>query len=170
MRRRGNRSGRRRCGLTLVEVAVSSLIVGALFVAVMNTVGSAQTTTILNARRLRALQLAQDLLAEVLAQPYVDAAAGATLGPEGDENDLGRTGFDDVDDYHKLEESPVVERDGSASPGAGGLRRTVAVSWVKPDSLGDAEQETGLKKVTVTVWHGPRVVVTLSGVRAEVGP
>ena len=63
-----------RRSFSLVEVVVSVLIMGVMFVAALNTVGAARGGEYRLAEREQALLLAQALMAEILQQAYIDAA------------------------------------------------------------------------------------------------
>src|SRR5262245_53710903 len=83
-------------GLTLMEVVVSTLIVGVMTVAALNTLGAATTSSDSTGNRAIAQGLADDLMAEVLDAAYSEPAGGTTFGPEGAESAGPRSAFDDV--------------------------------------------------------------------------
>jgi Tfp pilus assembly protein PilV len=64
-------------GLTLVEVVFSTLIVAVMTVVALNALGAATRSSVTAANRAIALGLADDLMAEVLANSYSGLAAYA---------------------------------------------------------------------------------------------
>ncbi|MCC6679097.1 MAG: prepilin-type N-terminal cleavage/methylation domain-containing protein [Phycisphaerales bacterium] len=155
-------------GLSLVEVVISIAIVGGLLAASLSGVGALARARAISDERDTAALLAQELLAEVSARLYEDPdSAARVFGPEtGETAGADRTLFDDVDDYEGLVESSVVRR-GGGDPAHPGWSRRVEVRWAptySPDL--DSGAETGLKRVTVTVLHGAKPVLSVSCLRA----
>ena len=155
-------------GISLIETVISLLIVSGAFVAVLNTVASSRATYFTTSERSVGLNLAGDLMAEILAQDY--AESGITLlGLDGTEAlGPGRSQFDDLDDYDGWSASPPQASDGSTLDGVEQYTRRVAVDWVDPDSPGSLRgSEQGIKRVTVTVFRGDRPVAELVAYRAQ---
>lgn len=140
-------------GLTLVEVTISTLIVGCLIVAALQSVGNISRTWTTTSQLVDGQGLAQDLLREILAQPYSDPQSSGVTSWGRESGETNRTTFDDIDDYDDWTESPVKNAAGVALPGYTGWSRSVVVNkrntWdytVKSDNSTD----TGLRSVTVT--------------------
>lgn len=167
------RPGRRPChprrgAFSLVEVVVSVLIVSGLFVAALSALAAAKTGRYVLTERSRGVLLAQDLLAEILQQPYEDPETPGVFGREGAEVGTTRQDFDDVDDYRAWSASPPQRKDGSVIPGTEGYARSATVQWANPANLDEASASpTGVKRITVTVRHNDRIVGQLLGVRTE---
>lgn len=159
-----------RRGLTLIETVLSLLILGGAFVALLDTVGSARAAQATAAERQYARELADDLMAEVLAvSKYKDDLADL-FGPELDEITGDRTKFDDVNDFNLWKSTPPTHADGTAVEGAEGLTRTVEVKW---NSLSDLRtrdnfNDTGLVIITVTVWRGNKKLAQHVAYRSDV--
>ena len=157
-----------RQGFTIVEAAISVVIVAVMLTAVLQTVGQSSAMQFRVAERTRGHQLARRLMNEIMQQGYVDPAAPASMGPDAGES---RPTYNDVDDYNSLDESPPVNKDLSSLsvPLGSTWRRTVSVVWIRPGSLATASPqiETGLKRITVTVYHNGVVVTTLSAIRSN---
>ncbi|NUQ67690.1 MAG: prepilin-type N-terminal cleavage/methylation domain-containing protein [Phycisphaerales bacterium] len=155
-------------GFSLLEVVVSSAIVGVLVVASLNAVGATAKARALAADRARASMLANDLLAEILAQAWVDPQLDTGLiGLDlGESTLLHRSTLDDVDDYHGLSESPPLRRDGTLVPGGAGYRRTVTVEHCTTAGAFSLLQ-TGLKRITVTVFRGNVPHARVSALRSK---
>ncbi len=160
----------RRTGFTLIETVVSVGIVGVMYVAALHTVGSARITEAITADNRRGHELAQQLLAEITPLPYWDpVGGGAILGPGGPEVTGNRSLFNDVDDYHKWSASPPQRKDGGIIAGFDGWTRSVMVEWVDPRNLKSVRSsETNLKRITITVSRGKKVVATMVTLRGNV--
>jgi len=155
-------------GVTLVESAISVVIVGVMFVAVLNMVAGAQTTEYANLHRSRGLVLAEDLMNEILQWPYMEpGATSSAITREAGEGGGNRSRFDDLDDYHGWKASPPQALDGSAIAWATGYERDVTVKWVKrlPDYRSVSGSETGRKCITVVVRYHGREVASLRAFR-----
>ena len=155
--------------LTIVEVAVSAVIVAVLLVASLQTLGAAARARVVQAGQVQGPALARMLMAEIRTMRYADEAVpDGPLGLEdGEFNGKDRTTFDDVDDYNGLSETAPKTPDGAALSGAGTWRRDTKVEWVFPDRPGVvATSETGLKRITVSV-SGPGGTTTLVALRSR---
>jgi len=80
-RRAHGRDARVTGGFTLIESVISIAIAGGLLVVALNAAGSAKFGQYKTGQRQRGLMLAQDLMAEVLAQAYAEPVDTATFGP-----------------------------------------------------------------------------------------
>lgn len=157
-------------GFTLVEATVSIVVIGVMLVAAVAAVGASRRTSQGNYDRLRGRQLAQMLLSEIVPLAYKDPAATNTTPPglDSGESHTSRTGLDDVDDYHNLSQSPPADRSGVALPNSAAWSWQVRVSWVTEADLGlTSTNETGLKRIEVTVKKNGRTVATSAAIRSE---
>lgn len=155
-------TARVRRALSMIEIVISTVIVGVMLVAALQTVAVARGGQARVANRNTGVLLAQDLMAEILRLAYADPEpSGRVFGPETTET-LGRAVFDDVDDYVDWTESPPTGRDGVALPGYTDWSRKVKVVFADPNSLQPAANQpakgasplgldTGMKRITVTV-------------------
>ena len=163
---------RSRGGLTLVEVSISTLIVGMLMVASLQSVANVGRTWTATNQLVDGQGLAQELIREILAQGYTDPTDpnATTWGPEGSESN--RATFNDLDDYSGWTESPVKNAAGTALTGYTGWTRSVVVQLLNKNdysvlSAGSVDQ--GLRAVTVTVTS-PAGKTTIAKVyRSKVG-
>lgn len=157
-------------GLGLVEVIFATLIVGLMLVASLETVGAVFRTQQLNADRLTGPNLAMELMTEILAKPYEDPEVDRTdIGNTEDESATTRADFDDVDDYHNWDELSVVNADGSSNTAFADWRRQVIVQWVDPSTGEPADQDLGLKRITVTAINSSGEETQLMAYRAKSG-
>lgn len=142
-------SSHRRNAFTLIEVTVSTLLVGFILVASLKSVGSTLSARQLTADQSLAATMAHELMTEILAKSYEDSDS-PVFGPEVGE--ATRNNFDDVDDYHDWSASPPIRRNNIPFLNRNGWTRSVTVEWVDPASpLASVGSEQDLKKVTITV-------------------
>jgi len=157
--------------MSLVEAAVSIVIVGVMFVVAMRTLAASRTNQFTNAQRCRGLLLARDLMAEILRQPYEDPNQLPVFGHEPGEATNTRADCDDVDDYDGYSGSPPQYRDGTPIPSTDGYERTATVGWVDPSNLGTVlVTETGIKRIRVTVSSSCLHLATLWAIRTSALP
>ncbi|MEM9881349.1 MAG: hypothetical protein AAF800_00335 [Planctomycetota bacterium] len=160
-----------RYGFSLVEAAIATAMTGGLLVVAMNLVGASRMTQWRYAEADHAGLLADGLLGEILGQPYENPDGGAAFGLEVGETLGFRLGFDDADDYHGTSESPPTDPGGNPIPGADGFTRVVQVQWIDPDNPQTVSaSETGVKRITVTVSVGNRLLAERRGFRAATWP
>jgi len=146
--------GTRLTAFTIVEAMISTIIVGVMFVAAMNTVGASRLTQHKASLVCRSQLLAESLMSEILRQSYKDPDGTPVFGREANESATPRTSWDDVDDYEGLSESPLVTKGGTALTNATGWQRTAKVEWV--DAANPAlvkTVESGVKRIVVTVAY-----------------
>jgi len=165
----------RRGGLSLVESLVSMLLVAGLIVVSLDTFGATAAAGGGMKRIARAQLLAQGLMSEILEAAYIEPSGLDILfGPELGEVDGTRPRFDDVDDYHNLNDSPPTRRDGTVLPKHTGWRRKVEVKYVQSSNLSSGSlTDQGVKRITVWVcWNagscnGTNALVELTSVRTN---
>ena len=139
-------------GLTLVEAAISVILVAAVLVGALSVMGSVARARQLQGARCQRVALAQTLMAEVCQAHYVDPNDGTGFGVELDEMGGTRSDFDDVDDYTGWSASPPQAKDGTDLTRYTGWTRQVAVHYVQPASPDTPhDDDHGLKRITVTV-------------------
>ena len=157
---------------TLIEAVGSVLIVAVMFVAVMSTVGAARMSQYKMSGRSRGTALAQDLMAEIIQQPYEDPEDGpGAISMDSGESGGSRADFDDVDDYDGWSASPPEQRDGTVMPDLPGWSRQVAVAWINTsDTTTGVGAETGAKRITVTVKHNGMLMADLVAIRTSAFP
>jgi hypothetical protein len=156
--------------MALVEVLISSGIVGILFVAAVSTATSARTTRLSVLDRVKGREFAQALLVEINNRAYNDPTGLATdnLGLDSGEVVTTRSGFDDVDDYAGYTQSPPADLTGAALA-ENTWRWSVTVTRVNDFSGTAATSETGFKKIEITVHHGKKVVSRVTNYRTAGG-
>ncbi len=159
-------AGRR--GLSLLEVVISTFLVGVLLVAAMQTVAGSAKASLSSAARGIGLGLAQELMSEIMAARYAEPDETPVFGPEPSESTGSRSALDDVDDYHNWTASPPQERDGTEMPDRDGWQRSARVEYVSPSDLAaTVADDHGVKRVTVTVSHRGETIAELVAVRTD---
>ncbi len=167
-----HRAPSRTAGFSLVEASFSIAIVGVILVAALQTAAAARSLAQRSADRSRAALLAQELMSEILQQPYEDAAAGrGSFGREAGESTPGnRSLFDDVDDYHDWSESPPRDRNGSAIGDAADWRWEVTVWWASRTAPNlKFLSDTRLKRIEVVVSRSSLVLTRRVALRSGSG-
>jgi len=165
-----NPSLRQQVGFTLIEAAISTVIVAVMLVAALNTVGTSRVAQHKAALLGRGRMFAESLMAEILPQSYQEPGSTYVFGREAGESDTSRTVYDDVDDYHGWTESPPVAKDGTALPNSADWSRTVTVEWVDPQQPKQVRvTETGAKRITVVAAFRNVPQATVVAVRTAYG-
>ena len=146
----------RQAGMTLVEVVISIVIIAIAVGAVLgvlarNVERSADAMAI-----SQAIAVATAYLEEISLKPFDD--------PDGVDGEVGRSNFDDVDDYDGLFDNGAEDQFGNAIAGLGAYTVSVAVnaSGALPGvAAADAY------RIDVRVQFPPLVDYTLSGYRTR---
>ena len=159
----------RRRAFTIVEAALSTIVIGVMLVAALNTVAASRASQARNTSRTVGVELAKSLMAEITAQTYEDG--GLPVGSFGlplAKVTGNRSKFNDVDDYDGLSDTPPKAKDGTALGGLPEWSRTVRVRWVNPANPETVQiVNTGAKRITVTALRNGVPVVTLDALRTS---
>ncbi|MEO4048502.1 prepilin-type N-terminal cleavage/methylation domain-containing protein [Pseudomonas sp. CAU 1711] len=149
---------RRQAGMTLVELVITIVIIGiaaaALFSAQAAIVGRSADPLL----RQQSLAIAEAYLEEILLQPFVDSGGAVCPAPP-----ASRASFDNVCDYHGLNDNGARDARGQAIAALASYRVQVAVTpqaWA-----GLAASDALLVRVTVTDPAGQQL--QLDGYRAR---
>ena len=159
-----------RWAFTLVEAVVSLLIVGAMLVATLSTVGASRLSKYTISEHSRGQLLAQPLMAEILQQDYSDPNDTPVFGIESGESTTTRVDFDDVDDHNGWVSNPPEQKDGTQISDLTGWERSVTVEWVNPDDVTQVlGSESNAKRITVNVSFNNKNVASLVAIRIHYG-
>jgi hypothetical protein len=154
--------------LTLVEVVASTMIVGLMAVATLNGLAAATKSSNSIGNRAVAAGLADELLSEILMQPYSDPNGSAVFGRESGEAAGPRSAFDDVDDYNGWNASPPQYRDGTTIPDRTLWRQRVTIARVVPSNpTQTTNTEQGAKQIRVTIEYQNQVLADQIVVRTD---
>lgn len=151
---------------TLVEAAISIVIVAVMFVAALSTLAGAARARGMQAQWRRADLLGTSLMREILQTGFGDSGSliiGINLSGN-------RTAYNDIDDYHELVERPPRNRDGDTIPGCDDWTRSVVVERVlvaSPAGSGiRGASSSPLKRITITVTAPDRKTYTFVSLRS----
>ena len=157
-----------RAALSLVEVVASTMLVGLMAVAALNSLGAATRSSESIGNRAVALGLADELLSEILQAAYKEPVATPVFGPEGTESAGPRSAFDDVDDYHGWNASPPQLRDGTPIPERSDWRHRVEVHYVLPTNPSSTTtSDQGAKRIRVVVEYRNQVMAEQYALRTN---
>jgi hypothetical protein len=147
-----------RRALSMIEVVASTMIVGMMCVAALNSLGAATRSSESIGNRAVAIGLANELMAEIVQLPYSDPVQSPVFGRESGEPATGpRSSFDDVDDYNGWNASPPQYRSGQNMLQRENWRHRVEVTRVSPTNPSQTVgTDQGAKQIRVTVeYHNP---------------
>jgi MSHA pilin protein MshD len=151
---------RRLAGFTLVEAALSCVIIGVALVPAIAMVGAASADARAHSDMIRGMELARQLMSEIVQCHYSD--------PDGSEAGETRATWDDVSDYNGYTEATLTTKDGTALSGCAGWSRSVTVSLVNPSSPDTVSgTDVGLKRIVVTVTAPSGKTCWLSALRSS---
>lgn len=154
-------------GFSQIEVVASTAMLGIVMTATMSSIAASRTRAASEMIRLQGTSLANELLTEILALPAADPENGAskTLGLEtGESSGTSRSGWDDVDDYHQLSESPPCTRSGININGYADWSRSTTVERLRSDDWTMTKTTYDrVYRVTVVVSRSGRTIATSIG-------
>jgi len=126
-------------GFTLVELVVTLLLISVAVLGISYALSFAFSRQSDGLWQAKAVALSESYLEEIMARRFdensppggVPPCAPTTtpcspIGPEGE----ARSAYDDVDDYHGLDELPPRDADGNLRTGYDGYRVQVEVSYI----------------------------------------
>ena len=172
-------------GLSLVELLIFIVVVSAALAGVLQVFIQSSATSADPLLRRQALAIAESLLEEVQLMPFTwcdgddanvetatsaagCAAAPDATGPEAGENRHALPQFDNVNDYHGLAMSGIVDIDGNAVTGLAGYSASVSVAAAALHTLGAGSGDA--LRITVTVTGPAGTQLTLEGYRSRHAP
>jgi MSHA pilin protein MshD len=147
---------RAQCGVTLVELVVSIVIVAIAAGAVLGVLSRSAARSADAMIMAQAVSIAEAYLEEISLKAYTD--------PDGVDGETNRVDFDDVDDYNGLVDTGARNQFGTA---IGALSRyTVSVTVGSSSALSSVPSGDALR-VDVRVTYSPNVTVAISGYRTR---
>jgi len=157
-----------RRALSLIEVVASTMIVGLMTVAALNSLGAATRSSESIGNRAVALGLADELMAEILQAPYEDPTQSALFGREPGEAAFPRSAFDDVDDYENWQQKPPQYHDGTQMPSRSKWRHSVRVRRVLPsDPTQTSMTDQGVKRIDIVIEYDGQVLAEQTALRTN---
>ncbi len=155
---------------TLVEAAISTIIVGVMIAAALSVVGGSAQAAAREREWRRGQSLAVSLMAEILATSFSDPQGGSGFGIDSGETTDHRTTLDDVDDFNKYIDSPPTDADGVKIGWATQWSREVIVENVtisNPNKVDSDDAGTGLRRITITVTSPAGDIRTLTALKSR---
>ena len=164
-----------RAAFSMIEVVLSTLLVGVVLVTALNAVSGSIKTWEATDDDLERHALAHDLISEVIAKSYTDPDDPNTMvfGTDSGESGSDRTEFDDLDDFDDWTESPLEDPNGITVPGTTGWSRVVNVQKLNKANptlaIPDGSADEGVRRITVTVIDADGDSTTLRAIRTVDG-
>lgn len=151
---------------------MSTTLVGLVLVTATATSGTSVRMQTKASVRAKAGYLTHALIGEMLELSYMQPGqTSSAIGREAGESATSRANYNDVDDYNGWTDSPPQNKDGSVMPDLTSWSRQVVVEWVSPTILTQpspgSSSETGMKRLTVTVQHNGKTILTRIAVKAN---
>ncbi len=118
-------------GFTIVEAAMSMIVVSLMLAAAMGVSASVARLHAADGELSTAIVLADALADEIRDRSYREpGSVSDTIGLDAGEISGDHAAYDDVDDYHGLVESTLTDRSGEKIQGIANWERRVTVEWV----------------------------------------
>lgn len=150
---------------------MSTLLVGLVLVTASTTTQTALRVQINAAQLTKGSYLAHALIGEMLELSYMQPGqTSSPIGLDAGESPTTRANYNDVDDYNGWNDAPPQNKDGSVMPDLANWQRNVVVQWVGPATLtqsSGSSSETGMKRLTVSVYHNGTLILTRVAFKAH---
>ncbi len=157
-----------RQALSYIEVVVSMAIIATSIAASLRAFGSYAAGRRVFEERAVAIELANQLMAEINQLPFAEAGS-TTIGLDAGELASSRSTFDDIDDYHNWDVSPPRDRANTTLTQFNGYRSTVSVAFDSsiPSPPGGTWTAGTFKKITVRIYKDSRLLTELVTIRSK---
>lgn len=156
-------SKHRPAGFTLAESLLAAVVLMTAILAITLPFAVGARAEQIDARMCLAVNLAEEMMEEILSKPFDDPHGASLPGPETGETRRGR--FDNIDDYHGYSEGPGQIADGHSAvidtPASQNLSRSVSAQYVYVSGQDTSEPPTFIR-VNVTVTHRAVPLVELT--------
>ncbi len=150
-------------GFTLVESLLAAVVLMTAILAITLPFAAGARAEQIDARMCLAVNLAQEMMEEILSKPFDDPQGASLPGPETGETRRGR--FDNIDDYHGYSEGPGQIANGNSAvidtPASLDLSRWVSAQYVYVSGQDTSEPATFIR-VNVTVAYKAVPLVELT--------
>lgn len=160
---------RSRDGFSLIEVSVSTLLVGLIVVGAMRCFSATAQTGQAATDQTLAVLLAEELMEEILQQGYAEPDGAVEFGIDDGEFADNRQTWDDVDDYDDWSRCPPADPEGSPLTDDS-WTRAVTVVQVHAEDLSQVvadSNDTGVKLISVKVHRNGRQLVDLRSIQTR---
>lgn len=166
--------GHHRDGLTLLEVVISSLLVGTVLVTSLSATASWRRFHLQTRSQDIARRLAEELVSEITSVAFIDPTQTSpqAFARESGETTASRFNWNDIDDYHGMLETTVRDKSGTLISDATGFTRSAVISSAMPivNPPGYAissELNSPLRHILVTVTSPSGQMTTATGLKSN---
>jgi len=151
-----------RCGFTLIEAAVATIVIGLGIAALLAAMGAGARNTHAAQQLTTAALLTQEIREWTAALPFVDPdpGQGAIPGPDGSSPQVF---VDDLDDLMNVTYSPPRDGRGVAIEDLPDWSQTITLTWLDLDDFSSPLSPGGSDLVDVRVditYQGHQVMTT----------
>ncbi|MCP4708425.1 MAG: hypothetical protein GY869_07365, partial [Planctomycetes bacterium] len=147
-----------RPGLSYVEVLLASVILSVLIAAAVQLFGNLARSQSFATDQDGAKFLALEMTREITRRYYADPQMNRINGVEFNEIGPNRGLWDDIDDYHKWQSCPPVDRWNTPYKDLAHLTRSVDVQYVAANDFTQiVADDQGFRSVTITVRNGTKI-------------
>lgn len=168
--------GRPRRGFTLIEAAITTVIIGVGCVSMLALLGAGTMANNEGAELTTAMNLAGNIREAMTGVAFSDPVTPNHWGAETGETTV--SSYDDLDDFDAKSFSPPIDaRRVSLGSDYSTWRQGVTVTSVRPDDLTTTMAHLTLppvqrptSRVTVTIYHNDKTVYSQSWVAAYADP
>jgi MSHA pilin protein MshD len=147
-------------GFTLIEIVMGIVLLAIIMPGVMFYFIQGVKDSAVPQIRTTAIFLAEALMEEIMSKEWDEGTAidsicnnaSATLGVDGGES---RAGYDDIDDFEGLDNTPPQDSQGTAMSNYPGFRQQATVGYVATSDLNTTVAgPTCYKRIAVTITGG----------------
>jgi hypothetical protein len=158
------RSHPRRRGFSLMETALTTIIVGVGVLSLVELLAKGTSTNIESSELTAGVNLAKNIREMSLKLAFLDPTTPSNWGLDAGESATNPSGFNDINDLDGMTYSPPVDSRGKKIDMMTGWTQSIVVHSVDHNSLTtDVPNGTdSAVRVTVTVSHQGQVVTTMS--------
>jgi prepilin-type N-terminal cleavage/methylation domain-containing protein len=155
---------RRRRGFTLIETALTVTIVGVAIVSLVQFLAAGTVANVDSAELTTGMTLARNVREFSLRLAFMDPTTPSTWGIDSGESAADPTTYDDSNDLAGRTFSPPVDSAGHKLAGFDDWSQATAVATVDPNRLTSAvpNGSTPANRITVTVYHHKQKVCDLT--------
>jgi len=134
-----------RPGITIAEVGIAAMLVGVVIVASLEAATAIYRTHRICVEHSIGPALAHSLMSEIVSMPYEDPDESSSSGTV-------RNTFRQIGDFLNTT-TEIVTRSGSSIEDYNDWQQEIDISWVDPATGQISASDTGLKRITVTVFR-----------------
>lgn len=147
-------------GFTLIELVVALVIISMAATTIVGMMSAVATRSSATMQQIQAGNIADAYLREILSRPFADPNV---------DGEIARAAFDDVNDYHNLNDAGASDRFGNAIAGLNDyqIRVLAAPTALNVNPAGQSLPAAQALLVTVTVTSPSGFVTTLSGYKTQ---